>query len=86
VHAYHWTIGSYEQNLFNDEERTLKWPDDYHMHPLADGEERWNHYLQTLAASGRQYPVLLEFVRDHQVEQARVDAVKLVRWATVMEA
>ena len=76
IHVYHWTIGSYERSLFNESERELQWPADYHFHPLQDGRERWESYLRC-AAEGN-HCALLEFPLGNSVEQVREDAAVLV--------
>lgn len=78
VHVYHWTIGAYEKNLFDESQRVLKYPEDFHRHPLADGVERWQSYLDLAATSGGTHCALLEFVRNDSVEQAQADARELV--------
>lgn len=78
IHCYHWTVGSYEKNLFDESHRALIWPTDYHRHPLADGRERWQAYLQKARVSGRDHCVLLELVANDDPEQARADAAVLV--------
>lgn len=77
VHVYHWTIGAYEENLYSEAERSLKWPEDYNMHPLEDGIDRWNAYIQRIQASGQSHPFLLEFVKGGSLEQAHRDAKTL---------
>ena len=77
VHVYHWTIGSYEKNLYSEAEQRLKWPDDYHRHPLEDGQSRWAAYIEIIRQSARAHPVLLEFVKGDSLEQARIDVTTL---------
>lgn len=77
LHVYHWTIGSYERNLYNERDRRLVYPDDYHRHPLFDGVDRWRAYLECARASGRSHHALLEFVRGDSREQAAADAALL---------
>lgn len=79
VHVYHWTVGSYEKNLFSQAEREPKWPDEFFMHPLADGLGRWTAYLERVRTTGRDHCALLEFVKGGAVEQAAADAATLVR-------
>jgi len=79
VHVYHWTIGSYEKNLFNDSERVPAWPADFHRHPLEDGRDRWQSYFDRVRTTGRDHCALLEFVRGDTVEQAQADAAELAR-------
>lgn len=42
--------------------------------PLADGEPEWREYLRLLSRSGRDIPVMLEFVRDDSEQQLQNDA------------
>ena len=77
LHLYHWTIGSYEKNLFNDSERSPVWPTDYYRHPLADGRDRMQAYFKRVRSTGRDHCALLEFVRDDTIEQAQADAAEL---------
>lgn len=74
VHVYHWTIGAYEENLYSEAEQALKWPEDYHRHPLEDGHSRWAAYIRIIRQSARTHPLLLEFVKGDSLEQARCDA------------
>lgn len=78
LHVYHWTIGAYERNLYNERERRLVYPVDYHRHPLADGVERWQAYLREAQKSGRPHHALLEFVRGDSPEQVEKDAAVLL--------
>ncbi len=78
LHVYHWTIGSYEKNLFNESQRPLKHPEDFHPHPLKDGVERWMAYLAMARTTGRDHYALLEFVKDDTISQAGEDAAVLV--------
>lgn len=80
VHVYHWTIGSYEKNIYNEQERVLKWPEDYHKHPLEDGLEDWSAYLDLISQSKihSEIPLLLEFVKGGSVEQLQDDAKTLL--------
>jgi sugar phosphate isomerase/epimerase len=77
VHVYHWTIGAYEDNLYSEAEQVLKWPGDYHRHPLEDGHSRWSAYIQIVRQSTRAHSFLLEFVQGDSLEQARCDAKTL---------
>lgn len=77
LHVYHWTIGSYERNLYNESERRLVYPDDYHRHPLADGVDAWSAFLSCARGSGRSHHALLEFVRGDSREQVEKDAAVL---------
>ena len=78
LHVYHWTIGSYKKNLFNESRRELNYPEDYHRHPLKDGRDRWIAYLALARTSGRDHYALLEFVKDDAIAQAKEDAAELV--------
>lgn len=78
LHCFHWTIGSYDKNLFNEIERVLSRPADYYRHPLADGRSRWQAYIEKARTSGRDHCVLLEFVKGDTVAQASADAAELV--------
>ena len=82
LHCFHWTIGSYEKNLVDETHRELIWPTDYYRHPLAEGRERWQAYLQSVRTSGRDHCVLLEFVANDSLHQAREDAAVLVDLCT----
>jgi sugar phosphate isomerase/epimerase len=86
LHVYHWTIGSYEKNLYNDSQRDLVWPTDFHRHPLADGEPLWREVLSRVATHPGDHCALLEFVRDDTVEQTRADAATLVDWCARLPA
>ena len=78
LHVYHWTIGSYAENLVDESQRPLNWPDDFHRHPLLDGMDRWRAYLDCARTSGRTHAALLEFVANDSIEQAKADAAVLV--------
>ncbi len=77
VHVYHWTIGSYGKNAFNETVRPLKWPEDFFRHPLGEGAERWKAYFEVVRAGGREHFALLEFVKDDSPEQVIADAKSL---------
>lgn len=74
IHVYHWTIGSYEKNTFNETMRPLKYPEDFHRHPLSDGADRWREYLKAVNSAGCDHFALLEFVKDDLPEQVIEDA------------
>lgn len=78
VHVFHWTIGSFEKNLWTEAERKPLWPDDFHRHPLTDGSERWASYFQLAHSAAGDRFALLEFVRDDSPQQAAADARTLV--------
>jgi len=48
--------------------------------PLAEGKEHWLQYLKILQKAGRDFSLLLEFVRDNDPEQLRADAATLREW------
>ncbi len=77
IHVYHWTIGSYEKNMFNETVRPLKHPEDFFSHPLADGEERWREYFKAVNTTGCDHFALLEFVKDNSPEQVIADGKTL---------
>ena len=77
IHVYHWTIGSYEKNTYNETVRPLKHPEDFFRHPLADGVERWREYFQVANTTGREHFALLEFVKDNSPEQVIQDSAIL---------
>jgi len=77
IHVYHWTIGSYEKNMFNETVRPLKHPEDFFVHPLAEGEERWREYFKAVNTTGRDHFALLEFVKDNSPEQVIEDGKAL---------
>lgn len=77
IHVYYWTIGSYDKNLKNSEDYELVWPDDYFVHPLEDGINRWEAYLEAIDQSGKDHYALLEFVKEDRVEQVIEDAATL---------
>lgn len=79
LHVYHWTIGSYAENIFDESQRTPSWPGDFYRHPLQDGADRWRSYLNRARTTGRDHCALLEFVRDYSVEEAKADAAVLVK-------
>jgi hypothetical protein len=56
------------------------WPRRGERAPLADGAARWRAYLDVLRERGATWPLLLEFVRNDDPEQLRVDAATLHRW------
>jgi len=78
LHVYHWTIGCYRENTFNETIRPLNFPDDFHRHPLADGKEHWQAYLAATRATGRDHWALLEFVKDNSRRQVMRDVAVLV--------
>lgn len=53
------------------------WP---HVQPLADGEEEWNSYLEVLAQDRLERWVLIELVKDHDLNQFPKDAAALSGW------
>lgn len=77
IHVFHWTIGAYEQDVDDALTRALKWPDDFHRHPLSDGAQAWQSYIAKASTSGRPHFALLEFVRGNSIESMRADAVVL---------
>ena len=78
LHVFHWTIGSYEKNLFDEEERPPRWPGEFFRHPLADGVDAWRRYLECAAGGGRGITALLEFVRNDSPEAFLEDAAVLI--------
>lgn len=86
LHVYHWTIGSYEKNLYNEGQRALVWPTDFHRHPLADGAPLWHEVLSRVATDTEDHCALLEFVRADTPEQTRADAATLVAWCAQLPA
>jgi len=52
--------------------------------PLADGAAEWRRYLTRLAATGRTFGLLMEFVRDDSPEQFLADAAELQRWIAAL--
>jgi sugar phosphate isomerase/epimerase len=56
------------------------WPRRGERAALVDGADGWRRYLQTLRASGRQCPLLLEFVKDDNPGQLLDDAATLHEW------
>jgi sugar phosphate isomerase/epimerase len=56
------------------------WPTNSNWRPLAEGEDRWPLYLEIVRSSGRSMYCLIEFVRDHSVDQFLEDAATLRRW------
>jgi len=85
VHVYHWTIGSYEKNILNETVRPLKWPDDFHRHPLADGAVRWEQFLAAVSTTGRDHVALLEFVKNDTPAQVMEDAACLLALAASLK-
>ncbi|MCH6258199.1 sugar phosphate isomerase/epimerase [Puniceicoccaceae bacterium K14] len=79
LHTYHWTIGSYEANTLNETIRPLVYPDDFHRHPLSDGENHWKKYFKIASQTRRDHFALLEFVKNDTLAQAREDAATLIR-------
>ena len=79
LHVFHWTIGSYEKNLFDETERPPRWTEDFFRHPLVDGTDCWRRYLTCAASTGRRISALLEFVREDSPENFLQDAGTLVR-------
>lgn len=53
------------------------WPTGATRHPLADGRERWQTYLNAIAEDGVRRTVLLEFFKDDSPDQMRADAKTL---------
>jgi len=47
---------------------------------LAEGRERWRHYLKIIQDTGKVVPCLLEFVRNDSTEQFFQDAATLCNW------
>ncbi len=56
------------------------WPTSAERLPLSEGEERWLNYLSLVKAAGLTCPLLLEFVKDDNVDQLRDDAATLHSW------
>ena len=54
--------------------------------PLADGEPEWCEYLRILARSGRDIPVMLEFVRDDSARQLSADARTLKKMIPAIDS
>jgi sugar phosphate isomerase/epimerase len=79
LHVFHWTIGSYQKNLFDETERPPRWTEDFFRHPLVDGTDCWRRYLTCAASTGRRISALLEFVREDSPENFLQDAGTLVR-------
>jgi len=79
VHVFHWTIGSPDRNTVTPDVRPLKYPEDFHRHLLADGEDRWSAYLEAIRSSQRDHTALLEFVKDDDPENFFRDAQTLKR-------
>ncbi len=78
LHVYHWTIGSYERNIFDETDHPLVYPDDFHRHPLEDGILRWQAYFDTVRTTSRDHWALLEFVKGDAPEQLVDDARVLI--------
>ena len=85
----------WQPNQFRDDDynRTalravLPWLSNVHVftwdssawYPLADGERMWREYIETIASSGRDHNLLMEFVVGHSPEQFARDAETLLRW------
>lgn len=83
IHVYHWTIGSYEKNTVNETVRPLKYPEDFHRHPLSDGTDRWCEYFKAVNSTGRDHFALLEFVKDDLPAQVIEDAGTLKKMLNV---
>ncbi len=81
LHVYHWTIGSYARNTFNETIRPLVFPGDFHRHPLEDGILRWQAYFAAARTTSRDHWALLEFVKGDAPEQVLADAATLIRLA-----
>lgn len=79
VHVYYWTIGSWDRNTKSDAVDSLIWPDDYFMHPLADGAERWTRYIEKINQSDEDHFALLEFVKEGTIDQVKEDAASLLQ-------
>ena len=77
IHVFHWTIGSYEKDMEDALTRSLKWPDDFHRHPLSDGAQAWKSYMAKASTSGRPHFALLEFTRNNSLKSMRADAAVL---------
>jgi sugar phosphate isomerase/epimerase len=77
IHVYHWTIGSYEKNTVSETIRPLKYPEDFHRHPLSDVADRWREYFKAVNSTGRDHFALLEFVKDDSPEQVIEDGKTL---------
>lgn len=73
IHVYHWTIGSYEKNSVNETIRPLKYPDDFYRHPLSDGKDRWNKFIQMIKTTNRAHYMFLEFVKNDEPLQVVED-------------
>jgi sugar phosphate isomerase/epimerase len=56
------------------------WPTAADRRPLAEGAERWQPYLETIQAGGRDHFASLEFVRGDSAEAFMEDASTLLSW------
>ncbi len=74
LQVYHWTIGSYAHNTFNETIRPLVFSGDFHRHPLEDGIFRWQAYFAAARTTSRDHWALLEFVKGDAPEQVTDDA------------
>lgn len=77
VHVFHWTIGAWEDSIVNETIRPIAHPDDFHIHPLADGAGNWAAYLSIAASAGGSRWAFLEFVRGDEPAQVEADAATL---------
>lgn len=59
---------------------TFCWPEPGIRRPLAEGEAEWLRYFDIAKSSGRDHPVMLEFVQDDSPEQFLRDAKTLLGW------
>ena len=56
------------------------WPEPGARRPLAEGQAEWLHYFNIVRLSGRDHPVMLEFVQDDSPENFLRDAQTLRGW------
>ncbi len=85
----------WQPNQFRDEEynlaalnAVLPWLTNVHVftwdghnkYPLADGEAKWQRYIDILRTHGGDRCMLMEFVCDDTVDQFRRDAETLLTW------
>lgn len=77
IHVFHWTIGAWECSTVNETVRPIVHPEDFHIHPLADGADNWREYLRLAASSPKDHWALLEFAKDDAPGQVRADAETL---------
>ncbi len=79
LHVFHWTMGTYDANTVDETIRPLNYPADFHRHSLADGIDRWQHYLAAARTTDHDHWALLEFVRNDSPEQVIADAETLIK-------